>query len=160
MYPIKSSGFWFGNPLVIKNKNCEKNNDKKVCMDAGTSVEGVIGNSTRKNIWWNTWGRLTIRSMNLRVAFATNTADLLIPSVNTSLVYLQPLYIYSLTLGFLISFKIILYVGPLPKQECKNIFSICGCRFCLTNLESPNARRIHQERCQFSNVSYVIIHIS
>nr|VDD12346.1 unnamed protein product [Brassica oleracea] len=45
-------------------------------------------------------------------------------------------------------------IGPLPKQECKNIFSICGCRFCLTNLESPNARRIHQERCQFSNVSY------
>lgn len=98
MYPIKSSGFWFGNPLVIKKKNCEINNDKKVCMDAGTSVEGVIGNSTRKNIWWNTWGRLTIRFMNLRVAFATNTADLLIPSVNTSLVYLQPLYIYSLTL--------------------------------------------------------------
>ncbi|XP_010435914.1 PREDICTED: apoptosis-enhancing nuclease-like [Camelina sativa] len=44
-------------------------------------------------------------------------------------------------------------IGPLPKQECKNIFSICGCRFCLTILESPNARRIHQERCQFSNVN-------
>ncbi|KAF8112022.1 hypothetical protein N665_0069s0048 [Sinapis alba] len=45
-------------------------------------------------------------------------------------------------------------IGPLPKQKCKNIFSICGCRFCLAILESPNARRIHQERCQFSNVNY------
>ncbi|VVB09363.1 unnamed protein product [Arabis nemorensis] len=44
-------------------------------------------------------------------------------------------------------------IGPLPKQECKNIFSIRGCRFCLTILESPNARRIHQERCQLSNVN-------
>ncbi|CAH2080023.1 unnamed protein product [Thlaspi arvense] len=44
-------------------------------------------------------------------------------------------------------------IGPLPKQECKNIFSIRGCRFCLTVLESSNARRIHQERCQLSNVN-------
>ncbi|CAL9224111.1 unnamed protein product [Arabidopsis halleri] len=44
-------------------------------------------------------------------------------------------------------------IGPLPKQECKNIFSNRGCRFCLTILESPNARRIHQERCQLSNVN-------
>lgn len=58
---------------------------------------------------------------------------------------------------FHITFWIISYVGPLPKQECKNIFNICGCRFCLTILESPNARRIHQERCQLSNVSSVII---
>ncbi|EOA18000.1 hypothetical protein CARUB_v10006435mg [Capsella rubella] len=44
-------------------------------------------------------------------------------------------------------------IGPLPKQECKNIFSSRGCRFCLIILESPNARRIHQERCQLSNVT-------
>ncbi|KAG7548644.1 Exonuclease RNase T/DNA polymerase III [Arabidopsis suecica] len=48
-------------------------------------------------------------------------------------------------------------IGPLPKQECKNIFSICGCRFCLTILESPNARRIHQERCQLSNVNHGLV---
>ncbi|KAF9663593.1 hypothetical protein SADUNF_Sadunf17G0067600 [Salix dunnii] len=41
-------------------------------------------------------------------------------------------------------------IGPLPKQECKNIFSIRGCRFCLTILDSLNARRVHQERCQLS----------
>ncbi|KAG7626859.1 putative exoribonuclease II transcription factor C2H2 family [Arabidopsis thaliana] len=44
-------------------------------------------------------------------------------------------------------------IGPLPKQECKNIFSLRGCRFCMTILESPNSRRIHQERCQFSSVN-------
>ncbi|CAF1920390.1 unnamed protein product [Brassica oleracea] len=44
-------------------------------------------------------------------------------------------------------------IGPLPKQECKNIFSFRGCRFCLMILETPNARRIHQERCQFSSVN-------
>lgn len=32
----------------------QKKKKKKVCIDAGTSVEGVIGNSTRKNISWNT----------------------------------------------------------------------------------------------------------
>ncbi|KAF5746866.1 C2H2L domain class transcription factor [Tripterygium wilfordii] len=40
-------------------------------------------------------------------------------------------------------------IGPLPKQECKNIFSVRGCKFCLTILDSPNARRFHQDRCQF-----------
>ncbi|CAN8266111.1 unnamed protein product [Cochlearia groenlandica] len=44
-------------------------------------------------------------------------------------------------------------IGPLPKQECKNIFSLRGCRFCLMIFESSNARRIHQERCQFSSVN-------
>eukprot|EP00258_Populus_trichocarpa_P028054 XP_024444073.1 RNA exonuclease 4 [Populus trichocarpa] len=44
-------------------------------------------------------------------------------------------------------------IGPLPKQECKNIFSIRGCKFCLTILDSPNARRVHQERCQLSGVN-------
>lgn len=73
-------------------------------------------------------------------------------------IYLYPL-VYSLSfISFvLISFWIISYVGPLPKQECKNIFSFRGCRFCLTILESPNARRIHQERCQLSNINSVII---
>ncbi|KAJ0054275.1 hypothetical protein Pint_02709 [Pistacia integerrima] len=42
-------------------------------------------------------------------------------------------------------------IGPLPKLECKNIFNVRGCRFCLTILDSPNAHRIHQERCQLSN---------
>lgn len=70
-----------------------------------------------------------------------------------------PSSLYSLSfISFvLISFWIISYVGPLPKQECKNIFSFRGCRFCLTILESPNARRIHQERCQLSNINSVII---
>ncbi|KAJ4729215.1 RNA exonuclease 4-like [Melia azedarach] len=42
-------------------------------------------------------------------------------------------------------------IGPLPKQECKNIFNVQGCRFCLAILDSPNARRFHQERCQLSS---------
>ncbi|XP_050271256.1 RNA exonuclease 4 [Quercus robur] len=44
-------------------------------------------------------------------------------------------------------------IGPLPKQECKNIFNIRGCKFCLAILDSPNARWIHQERCQFSSIN-------
>ncbi|CAN1320522.1 RNA exonuclease 4 [Linum perenne] len=44
-------------------------------------------------------------------------------------------------------------IGPLPKQECKNIFNIRGCRFCLTILDTSNARRLHQDRCQFHNVN-------
>ncbi|XP_048128398.1 RNA exonuclease 4 [Rhodamnia argentea] len=44
-------------------------------------------------------------------------------------------------------------IGPLPKQECKNIFSILGCRFCLTILDNPNSRRAHEGRCQFSSVN-------
>ncbi|KAG2710371.1 hypothetical protein I3760_04G024100 [Carya illinoinensis] len=44
-------------------------------------------------------------------------------------------------------------IGPLPKQECKNIFNIRGCRFCLAILDSSNARWNHQERCQFSSLS-------
>ncbi|KAJ7970847.1 RNA exonuclease 4-like [Quillaja saponaria] len=43
--------------------------------------------------------------------------------------------------------------GQLPKPECKDIFTIRGCRFCLAILDSPNARRVHQERCQFSSVN-------
>ncbi|KAG6719933.1 hypothetical protein I3842_03G032800 [Carya illinoinensis] len=42
--------------------------------------------------------------------------------------------------------------GLSPKQECRNIFNIRGCRFCLAILDSPNARGSHQERCQFSSV--------
>ncbi|KAJ6860576.1 RNA exonuclease 4-like [Populus alba x Populus x berolinensis] len=41
-------------------------------------------------------------------------------------------------------------IGPLPKQECKNVFNVRGCKFCLTLLDSPNARRVHLERCQHS----------
>ncbi|KDP45347.1 hypothetical protein JCGZ_09596 [Jatropha curcas] len=48
-------------------------------------------------------------------------------------------------------------IGPLPKQECKNIFSIRGCKFCLTILDSYNSRNMHQERCQFSNSNAVFI---
>ncbi|CAN1320519.1 RNA exonuclease 4 [Linum perenne] len=47
-------------------------------------------------------------------------------------------------------------IGPLPKQECKNIFNIRGCRFCLTILDTSNARRLHQDRCQFHNVNAVM----
>ncbi|KAJ7974565.1 RNA exonuclease 4-like [Quillaja saponaria] len=43
-------------------------------------------------------------------------------------------------------------IGPLPKPECKDIFTIRGCKFCLAILDSPNARWFHQDRCQFSNV--------
>ncbi|KAK9221395.1 hypothetical protein WN944_009821 [Citrus x changshan-huyou] len=39
-------------------------------------------------------------------------------------------------------------IGPLPKQECKNVFNNRGCRFCLAILDGPNARGLHQERCQ------------
>ncbi|KAI9078068.1 hypothetical protein K1719_039993 [Acacia pycnantha] len=41
-------------------------------------------------------------------------------------------------------------IGPLPKQECRDIFASRGCRFCLKVLDSPYSRRIHQERCQLS----------
>ncbi|KAK4754777.1 hypothetical protein SAY87_008534 [Trapa incisa] len=50
-------------------------------------------------------------------------------------------------------------IGPLPKQECKNIFSIRGCRFCLTILDSSGARRSHEGRCQLSNMNYVSLMI-
>ncbi|XP_059451378.1 RNA exonuclease 4-like [Corylus avellana] len=48
-------------------------------------------------------------------------------------------------------------IGPLPKQECKNIFSIRGCKFCLAILNSPDARRSHQERCQFLSINSGIL---
>ncbi|KAM1857630.1 hypothetical protein ACFX14_007717 [Malus domestica] len=41
-------------------------------------------------------------------------------------------------------------IGPLPKQECRNIFSTRGCKICLAILESPYALRVHQDRCQLS----------
>ncbi|PON52523.1 Exonuclease/helicase-like [Parasponia andersonii] len=44
-------------------------------------------------------------------------------------------------------------IGPLPKQECKNIFSIRGCKFCLAIFENSYALRIHQERCQLSGLN-------
>ncbi|GMN42504.1 hypothetical protein TIFTF001_011722 [Ficus carica] len=44
-------------------------------------------------------------------------------------------------------------IGPLPKQECGNIFSMRGCRFCLAILDSPYALRLHQERCQLSGLN-------
>ncbi|KAF7819589.1 apoptosis-enhancing nuclease-like [Senna tora] len=39
-------------------------------------------------------------------------------------------------------------IGPLPRQECREIFANRGCKFCLKVLDSSYARRIHQERCQ------------
>ncbi|KAJ9152636.1 hypothetical protein P3X46_026183 [Hevea brasiliensis] len=48
-------------------------------------------------------------------------------------------------------------IGPLPKQECKNIFSVLGCKFCLTILDSYNSLMIHQERCQLSNLNAGLI---
>ncbi|KAK8631484.1 hypothetical protein V6N13_028270 [Hibiscus sabdariffa] len=42
--------------------------------------------------------------------------------------------------------------GPLPKQECKNLFKILGCKLCLAILESPYALRVHQHRCRFTGV--------
>ncbi|ONI19554.1 hypothetical protein PRUPE_3G285000 [Prunus persica] len=44
-------------------------------------------------------------------------------------------------------------IGPLPKQECRNIFSTRGCKFCLAILDSPYALRVHQDRCQLSGVN-------
>ncbi|EXC20283.1 RNA exonuclease 4 [Morus notabilis] len=44
-------------------------------------------------------------------------------------------------------------IGPLPKQECRNIFSTRGCRFCLAIFDSPYALRIHQDRCQLSGLN-------
>ncbi|XP_021900215.1 RNA exonuclease 4-like [Carica papaya] len=44
-------------------------------------------------------------------------------------------------------------IGPLPKQECKNIFSVRGCKICLAIFDTPNARWVHQERCQLSNAN-------
>ncbi|CAK9308893.1 unnamed protein product [Citrullus colocynthis] len=44
-------------------------------------------------------------------------------------------------------------IGPLPKQECKNIFATRGCKFCLAILDSSYSQRLHQERCQFSAVN-------
>ncbi|KAL5153626.1 RNA exonuclease 4 [Glycine soja] len=48
-------------------------------------------------------------------------------------------------------------IGPLPKQECRDIFSYRGCKFCLKVFESPNSRRIHQEKCQLSGTNAGII---
>ncbi|XVE83959.1 hypothetical protein DITRI_Ditri16bG0130700 [Diplodiscus trichospermus] len=48
-------------------------------------------------------------------------------------------------------------IGPLPKQECKNLFSIRGCKFCLGILDSPYALRIHQDRCKLCGVNYGIL---
>ncbi|KAJ9135308.1 hypothetical protein P3X46_032511 [Hevea brasiliensis] len=44
-------------------------------------------------------------------------------------------------------------IGPLPKQECRNIFSIRGCKFCLSIFDSYSSCMIHQERCQLSNLN-------
>ncbi|XP_022993635.1 RNA exonuclease 4-like [Cucurbita maxima] len=44
-------------------------------------------------------------------------------------------------------------IGPLPKQECKNVFDMRGCKFCLAILDSSYSQRLHQERCQFSCVN-------
>ncbi|XVF58084.1 hypothetical protein PTKIN_Ptkin07bG0033600 [Pterospermum kingtungense] len=48
-------------------------------------------------------------------------------------------------------------IGPLPKQECKNVFNTRGCRFCLAILDSPYALKIHQNGCQLSGVNYGIL---
>ncbi|KAL0540816.1 hypothetical protein IC582_020831 [Cucumis melo] len=39
-------------------------------------------------------------------------------------------------------------IGPLPKQECNNIFNARGCKICLAIFESPLKLNLHQERCQ------------
>ncbi|KAI4350699.1 hypothetical protein L6164_005129 [Bauhinia variegata] len=48
-------------------------------------------------------------------------------------------------------------IGPLPKQECRDVFAYQGCRFCLKVFDSPNARRVHQERCQLSGLDAGLI---
>ncbi|BAT84671.1 hypothetical protein VIGAN_04210200 [Vigna angularis var. angularis] len=48
-------------------------------------------------------------------------------------------------------------IGPLPKQECRDIFAYRGCKFCLKVFDSPNSRRIHQEKCQHSGTNAGII---
>ncbi|OMO69515.1 Exonuclease [Corchorus olitorius] len=50
---------------------------------------------------------------------------------------------------FIISF-ILSPLMSIAKQECKSVFNIRGCRFCLAILDSPYALRIHQDRCQLS----------
>lgn len=47
--------------------------------------------------------------------------------------------------------------GPLPKQECRNVFNSRGCKFCLAILDSPYALRVHQDRCQLSGMNHVLI---
>ncbi|XP_004306343.1 PREDICTED: apoptosis-enhancing nuclease isoform X1 [Fragaria vesca subsp. vesca] len=47
-------------------------------------------------------------------------------------------------------------IGPLPKQECKNIFSSRGCKYCLSVFDSPYTLRLHQDRCQLSGVAGLI----
>ncbi|XP_045805257.1 uncharacterized protein LOC123898363 isoform X2 [Trifolium pratense] len=44
-------------------------------------------------------------------------------------------------------------IGPLPKQECREIFANRGCKFCLKVLDSPNSRRIHQQKCQLNGLN-------
>lgn len=64
----------------------------------------------------------------------------------------------SLTLRARSLYSSFIYItGPLPKLECNNIFNVRGCRFCLAILESPHARRIHQEGCQLSNVITLLL---
>ncbi|KAI4320657.1 hypothetical protein MLD38_034113 [Melastoma candidum] len=48
-------------------------------------------------------------------------------------------------------------IGPLPKLECRNIFSIRGCRFCLTIQDTPASRRAHEGTCQFSWANAALI---
>ncbi|KAL1352846.1 hypothetical protein HN51_016825 [Arachis hypogaea] len=47
-------------------------------------------------------------------------------------------------------------IGPLPKQECRDIFAYRGCKFCLKVFDSPNSRRVHQEKCQLSGLTGMI----
>ncbi|KAL2320114.1 hypothetical protein Fmac_029083 [Flemingia macrophylla] len=47
-------------------------------------------------------------------------------------------------------------IGPLPKQECRDIFAYRGCKFCLKVFDSPNSRRIHQEKCHQSGDAGII----
>lgn len=44
----------------------------------------------------------------------------------------------------------------MPKQECKDIFAYRGCKFCFKVFDSPNTRRIHQEKCQLSAAAATI----
>ncbi|XP_050383180.1 uncharacterized protein LOC126799961 isoform X2 [Argentina anserina] len=47
-------------------------------------------------------------------------------------------------------------IGPLPKQECKNIFSSRGCKYCLSVFDSPYTLRLHQDRCRLSGAAGLI----
>ncbi|XP_061348587.1 RNA exonuclease 4-like [Gastrolobium bilobum] len=44
-------------------------------------------------------------------------------------------------------------LGPLPKQECRDIFANRGCKFCFKVLDNQNSSTFHQERCRVSGIN-------